>query len=98
MVCDDQIAYEWSRIPHFYNSFYVYKYATGYSAATALSKKILTEGEVARDNYIRFLKSGECDYPVELLKIAGVDMSQPEPIRQAMEAFKDLIDQLEALL
>ena len=98
VVCDEQIAYEWSRIPHFYNAFYVYKYATGYSAATALSKKILTEGEVARDNYIRFLKSGECDYPVELLKIAGVDMSQPEPIRQAMETFKSLIDQLEALL
>jgi len=98
VVSDEQIAMEWARIPHFYNSFYVYKYATGYSAATALSKKILTEGETARDNYIRFLKSGECDYPVELLKIAGVDMSRPEPIRQAMETFKGLIDQLEALL
>lgn len=98
VVSDEQIAMEWARIPHFYNSFYVYKYATGYSAATALSRKILTEGKEARESYIRFLKSGECDYPIELLKIAGVDMSRPEPIRQAMEAFEELIDQLEEIL
>ncbi len=98
VVSDPQISMEWARIPHFYNAFYVYKYATGYSAATAISQKILEEGEQARENYIRFLKSGDSDYPVELLKIAGVDMSRPEPIRQAMEAFKNLVEQLEELV
>ena len=95
---DEYIKYEWARIPHFYRGFYVYQYATGYSAATAISKKILTEGPDARDSYIEFLKSGSSDYPVELLKIAGVDMSGPEPIRMAMETFKDLVDELEKLL
>ncbi len=95
---DEYIRYEWARIPHFYRGFYVYQYATGYSAATAISKRILTEGEPARKNYIEFLKSGSSDYPVELLKIAGVDMSSPEPIRMAMETFKDLVDELEKLL
>lgn len=95
---DEYIRYEWARIPHFYRGFYVYQYATGYSAATAISKRILTEGESARKNYIEFLKSGSSDYPVELLKIAGVDMSSPEPIRMAMETFKDLVDELEKLL
>lgn len=95
---DDYIRYEWARIPHFYRGFYVYQYATGYSAATAISKRILTEGEPARKDYIEFLKSGSSDYPVELLKIAGVDMSSPEPIRMAMETFKGLVDELEKLL
>ena len=98
VVQDPQIAMEWARIPHFYNSFYVYKYATGYSAATAISQKILSEGTEARDNYIRFLKSGDSDYPVELLKIAGVDMSSPEPIRQAMDTFRSLVTELETLI
>lgn len=95
---DEYIRYEWARIPHFYRGFYVYQYATGYSAATAISKRILTEGESARKDYIEFLKSGSSDYPVELLKIAGVDMSSPEPIRMAMETFKGLVDELEKLL
>lgn len=95
---DEYIKYEWARIPHFYRGFYVYQYATGYSAATAISKKILTEGPQARENYIEFLKSGSSDYPVELLKIAGVDMSGPEPIRMAMETFKSLVDELEKML
>lgn len=95
---DDTIRYEWARIPHFYNAFYVYKYATGYSAATAISKKILQEGAAARDAYIEFLKTGESDYPIELLKLAGVDMSSPQPIRQAMETFRELVDQFEALV
>lgn len=95
---DEYIKYEWARIPHFYRGFYVYQYATGYSAATAISKKILTEGPEARDNYIEFLKSGSSDYPVELLKIAGVDMSSPEPIKMAMETFAGLVDGLEKLL
>ncbi len=95
---DDTIRYEWARIPHFYNAFYVYKYATGYSAATAISQKILTEGKPAADAYIEFLKTGESDYPIELLKIAGVDMSTPAPIEQAMDKFKSLLDELEKLV
>ena len=95
---DDVIRYEWSRIPHFYNAFYVYKYATGYSAATAISKKILTEGKPAAQDYIRFLKTGESDHPIELLKIAGVDMSSPLPVQQAMETFNQLLDEFESML
>ncbi|MBQ0078693.1 MAG: oligoendopeptidase F [Eubacterium sp.] len=95
---DDTIRYEWARIPHFYSAFYVYKYATGYSAATAISQKILTEGKPAADNYIEFLKTGESDYPIELLKIAGVDMSSPEPIQKAMDKFNQLLEELEKLV
>jgi oligoendopeptidase F len=98
MSKDDYIKYEWARIPHFYRAFYVYQYATGYSAATAISSKILKEGEKARDNYIEFLKSGSSNYPVELLKIAGVDMASPEPVKLAMETFEKLVDELEKLL
>lgn len=98
MADDEYIQYEWARIPHFYRSFYVYQYATGYSAATSISKKILQEGTPARDAYKEFLKTGESDHPVELLKIAGVDMSKPEPIIMAMETFKNLVEELEKLL
>ena len=98
MSHDEYIQYEWARIPHFYRGFYVYQYATGYSAATAISSKILEEGPKARDNYIEFLKSGSSDYPVELLKIAGVDMASPQPVKMAMETFKDLVDELEKIL
>ena len=95
---DDYIKYEWARIPHFYRSFYVYQYATGYSAATAISRRILTEGEPARKAYIDFLKTGNSDYPVELLKIAGVDMSSKEPVVAAMDTFNSLVEELESLL
>lgn len=95
---DDYIKYEWARIPHFYRAFYVYQYATGYSAATAISKKILSEGSPARDAYKEFLKTGSSNYPVELLKIAGVDMSSKEPVILAMETFKNLVEELEGLL
>ena len=95
---DDTIRYEWARIPHFYNAFYVYKYATGYSAATAISQKILTEGRPAAERYIDFLRTGESDYPIELLKIAGVDMSSPEPVKKAMDKFNDLLEELEKLV
>lgn len=95
---DDTIKYEWARIPHFYNAFYVYKYATGYSAATAISGKILAEGEPAAKAYIEFLKTGESDYPIELLKIAGVDMSKPDPIKAAMDTFNNLLDEFEKLV
>ncbi len=95
---DDTIRYEWARIPHFYNAFYVYKYATGYSAAAAICDRILTEGKPAADDYIDFLRTGESDYPIELLKIAGVDMSSPEPIRKAMDKFNQLLDEFEGMV
>lgn len=98
VILDKEIEYEWSRIPHFYNAFYVYKYATGFSAATAISEKIISGGASERDAYIEFLKSGESDYPIQLLKIAGIDMSGPKPIESAMRAFESLIDQLESLI
>lgn len=98
VVYDDQIAMEWARIPHFYNAFYVYKYATGYSAAVAISRKIIEEGEPARDAYMEFLAAGDSDYPIELLKGAGVDMSTPKVVESAMETFRGLIDQLEELV
>ncbi|MDY3954463.1 MAG: oligoendopeptidase F [Anaerovoracaceae bacterium] len=95
---DPQIAMEWARIPHFYRAFYVYQYATGYSAAAAISDLILTGGESARENYIRFLRSGSSDDPIELLKIAGVDMSKPEPIERAIDVFENLLNELETLI
>ncbi|MDD2190241.1 MAG: oligoendopeptidase F [Eubacteriales bacterium] len=98
VVYDSQIAMEWARIPHFYRAFYVYKYATGYSAASAISAKILQKGQKARDAYIEFLKTGESDYPIELLKIAGIDMSKPEPVMQAMDFFEKLVVDLEKLM
>ena len=98
MVSDVEIGMEWARIPHFYNEFYVYQYATGFSAAIALSKRILNEGEKAVEDYKTFLKGGCSKDPIELLKTAGVDLSSPEPIRAALSLFEELIAQLEALL
>ena len=95
---DEYIRYEWARIPHFYTAFYVYKYATGYSAATAISSKILSEGEPAAAAYREFLTTGESDYPVELLKTAGVDMSEPGPVIDAMKLFESLVDKFEKLV
>ena len=97
MVVDQDIEMEWARIPHFYNSFYVYKYATGFSAATSFAKQIIDEGQPAVDRYLGFLKSGGSDYSMNILKKAGVDMSTPEPIKQAMSVFSSLLDQMEEL-
>ncbi|MCY7560508.1 oligoendopeptidase F [Paenibacillus macerans] len=97
MAVDQDIEMEWARIPHFYTSFYVYKYATGFSAATSFSKQILEEGQPAVDRYLGFLKSGGSDYSINILKKAGVDMSSPEPIREAMSVFEDVIEQMEQL-
>ncbi|PZD95941.1 oligoendopeptidase F [Paenibacillus sambharensis] len=97
MVVDQDIEMEWARIPHFYTSFYVYKYATGFSAATSFSKQILDEGTPAVERYLGFLKSGGSDYSINILKKAGVDMSTSEPISQAMSVFEDLIGQMEEL-
>lgn len=95
---DAEINSEWSRIPHFYNAFYVYKYATGFSAATALSKGILSKEDKALERYLEFLKAGENDYPIPLLQNAGVNMLEKKPVADAMETFKSLIDQLEDMI
>ena len=97
MVVDDHIAMEWARIPHFYYDYYVFQYATGYSAAIALSRKILDEGESAVKDYIGFLSGGCSKSPIDLLKGAGVDMTSPEPVNQALELFGKLLDEMEAL-
>ena len=98
MVIDKEIELEWERIPHFYRHFYVYKYATGFSAATSLSRQILEEGQPAVERYLSFLKGGSSDYPLNLLKRAGVDMTSPEPIREALGVFKSLLEEMEQLL
>ncbi|MNW49030.1 Oligoendopeptidase F, plasmid [compost metagenome] len=97
MVVDQDIEMEWARIPHFYTSFYVYKYATGFSAATSFSKQILEEGQPAVDRYLGFLKSGGSDYSINILRKAGVDMSTPQPVREAMSVFENVIEQMEEL-
>ena len=97
MVSDELIGYEWMRIPHFYYNFYVYQYATGYSAAVAIAHRILEEGEVAVNDYMKFLHSGCTDDPVSLLKIAGVDMATKEPINSALEVFDRVIGEMEGL-
>lgn len=97
IVIDEQIAMEWARIPHFYRSFYVYKYATGFSAAISLSRQILDEGEPAVQRYLEFLGGGGSDYPINLLRKAGVDMSKPDPIVEAMAVFEELLSELEDL-
>ena len=97
MVVDDRIAVEWARIPHFYYDYYVFQYATGYSAAIALSRKILKEGENAVKDYLQFLSGGCSKSPIDLLKGAGVDMTSPEPVEQALALFGELLDEMEAL-
>ena len=98
MIVDDEIAMEWARIPHFYYNYYVFQYATGYSAAIALSRRILNEGETAVKDYLNFLSGGCSKSPIELLKGAGVDMTSPDPVNQALELFGQLLDEMEALL
>lgn len=97
IVIDSNIDIEWARIPHFYNAYYVYQYATGYSAAIALSKGILSEGQPAVDRYMDFLSKGCSEYSIDLLKGAGVDMTSKKPVMEAMDVFKSLIDKMEFL-
>ena len=98
IVVDDRIAMEWARIPHFYYNYYVFQYATGYSAAIALSRRILKEGESAVKDYLGFLSGGCSKSPIDLLKGAGVDMTGPEPVNQALQLFDELLDEMEALM
>ncbi|MDY5577783.1 MAG: oligoendopeptidase F [Lachnospiraceae bacterium] len=98
MVSDEEIAIEWARIPHFYTPFYVYQYATGFAAAIALSGRILELGERGVNDYMKFLTGGSSKDPIELLKMAGVDMTEKRPVRQALEMFSELVDELDKLI
>ena len=95
---DEAIGYEWARIPHFYYNYYVYQYATGFSAATTLSKKIIEEGQPAIEAYINYLKAGCSDYPIEVLKKAGIDMTTNQATIDALAVFEQRLDELEKLL
>ena len=97
MISDDGIALEWARIPHFFYNYYVFQYATGFSAAVAIAERILNEGTAAVEDYKRFLSSGGSADPISLLKIAGVDMSGPEPVDAALGFFGELVEELEKL-
>jgi len=98
VVLDPQIEMEWARIPHFYSAFYVYKYATGFSAATALKEQILKEGEPAVKRYMKFLGSGGSDYPIAILQEAGVDLGKPQPVAAALDYFGRLVEEMEAII
>ncbi|MEM8947206.1 MAG: M3 family metallopeptidase, partial [Planctomycetota bacterium] len=94
----EQLKLECLRIPHFYRAFYVYKYATGLSAAIALSERVLNGGQRELDEYLSFLKGGCSKYPLDLLRDAGVDMAKPAPVDTALDRFEMLVDQLDELL
>lgn len=98
VVSDDNIRYEWSRIPHFYTPFYVYKYATGLSSALSIASRILAGDYETRDSYLEFLKSGGNDYPLNILKRVGVDMTTSKPIEDALNMFKEKLNELKELL
>ena len=98
VVIDPEIQYEWSRIPHMYYNFYVYQYATGFSAAIALSDQILKEGQPAVDRFLAFLSAGSSDYPIDILRRAGADMETRDPVSNAMEVFKAGVEELEQLM
>ncbi len=98
VIIDDEIKYEWERIPHFYYNFYVYKYSTGLAAACHIVKRILANEKGALESYLSFLKSGGRDYPLNELKIAGVDLTKPEVIQSAMDMFKEYLKEFENLL
>ena len=98
MVIDEEETYTWARVPHFYYNFYVYQYATGFAASEALAAKVKSEGEPAVKKYLDFLKAGSSDYPIEILKKAGVDMNSPEPIFAVTKKMNQIIDEIEKLL
>lgn len=97
MVVDREIDYEWARIPHFYTPFYVYQYATGFSAAMAISSRILAGDEQALEGYFKFLSGGNSMPPIELLKLCGVDMSTGQPVKEALAVFKELLEEFKSL-
>ena len=93
MVIDDEIALEWSRIPHFYTPFYVYQYATGYSAAIAIASKIFKGDEKTLKGYKQFLSGGCSMHPIDLLKLCGIDMESPQVIQEALDVFGKLLEE-----
>lgn len=98
MVVDEDIAYEWERIPHFYTPFYVYQYSTGFAAAIAISSKILAGEPGIVEKYKKFLSSGCSMDPIDLLKLCDVDMSTPEPVCAALDVFEQYLDELEKMV
>ncbi|MDO5027386.1 MAG: oligoendopeptidase F [Tissierellia bacterium] len=98
MVSDERIGYEWMRIPHFYSNFYVYKYATGFTASTILANRVLNKEEGALENYFKFLKDGNKHFPIDQLKMAGVDMTDPTTVDEALEVFKKQVEELDKLI
>lgn len=98
MVSDERIAFEWMRIPHFYSDFYVYKYATGFTASTILANRVINKKEGALENYFKFLKDGNKHFPIDQLKIAGVDMTDPSTVDEALQIFKEQVDALDKLV
>ena len=98
MISDKEISYEWARIPHFYYNFYVYQYATGFTSAVAIARSILAEGAPAVERYKKFLSGGCSDAPVELLKIAGVNLETPAPIQSALDVMGEILDEMESLI
>lgn len=98
VVIDPEIAIEWARIPHFYYNFYVYQYATGISAALALNTRVMKGDKKEQENYLRFLKSGSSDHPIELLQLAGVDMRSTKPVESAINTFRTLTQELQKLI
>jgi len=97
-VLDDYIKGEWARIPHFYSAFYVYKYATGFSSAVAISEMILAEGKPAVARYMDFLKSGSSDYPLDILSKAGVNLADGKPVNKALDLFEQRLKEFETLI
>jgi len=98
MLINEDEEYTWSRIPHFYYNFYVYQYATGFAASEVLTKKVKTEGKPAVDKYLNFLKAGSSDYPINILKSAGVDMNSPEPVIAVSAKMNEILDEIESVL
>ena len=98
VVSDELIRYEWSRIPHFYTPFYVYKYATGFCAAIAIASDILANKKGAKEKYLEFLKSGSSDYPLEILKKCSVDMTSSEPIVKGIKMFEERLKQAKEIV
>ena len=98
LVIDEEVQYEWARIPHFYSPFYVYKYATSYSAAVAISDALLHEGDAARKRYLAFLSLGGSMDPLDELQHAGVDFTSPAPVEAALRKFEEVLDEAEKLI
>ena len=98
MKVDEEISIEWARIPHFYSDFYVYQYATGYAAASSFANSILSKGEEAVEKYKGFLKAGGSMYPIDTLKMAGVDMTTSKPLKDTLDRFNELLDMLEEII